>query len=551
MQNFKVIIVEDVPLELKGTVGIVKNDIPEAEIIGTAENEAAYWRLLKQQVPDLVLLDLGLGGSTTVGVELCRQTKEMHPQVRVLIFTGEILNEAEELVEQGVPAETEIEEVVVKRKKAKGKRSANLEGIEVEVIDHECSKEVLDEKFPKGWKSLPDVVYSELKYIPATFKVLEHHIKVYAGKRETDGVLRADAPDRLLAHSIVTPELAAAVINAKYVNGIPLNRLSEEFLRIGVNIPRQDMAGWMIRLNAYYLKQIHARMKEEIMRSHHVHCDETPFIMPKDGKEYMWVFHSPGGKDAHPVFLYEYLGGRNGKVISDYLSGYKGYLITDGYQPYHTLDKKSEEISVSGCWSHCRRKYADIIKAAEKGVSFTPAQEIAAEAVKRIDTIYHLDNKYKDSSDEDRLKNREDVIKPLVDDFFVWIKEQTKKTIANDSLKSALNYAANQEKYLRVFLEDAQIPLDNNDAERSIKQFCVGKKNWQIIASMNGARASAMLYSIAESAKANGLNPYEYFSHMFTELAKYPRNGAPEEVVEELMPWSDKLPDKVRKTQTR
>ena len=93
MQNFKVIIVEDVPLELKGTVGIVKNDIPEAEIIGTAENEAAYWRLLKQQVPDLVLLDLGLGGSTTVGVELCRQTKEMHPQVRVLIFTGEILNE--------------------------------------------------------------------------------------------------------------------------------------------------------------------------------------------------------------------------------------------------------------------------------------------------------------------------------------------------------------------------------------------------------------------------------------------------------------------------
>ena len=165
--------------------------------------------------------------------------------------------------------------------------------------------------------------------------------------------------------------------------------------------------------------------------------------------------------------------------------------------------------------------------------------------------MYHLDNKYKDSSDEDRLKNREDVIKPLVDDFFVWIKEQTKKTIANDSLKSALNYAANQEKYLRVFLEDAQIPLDNNDAERSIKQFCVGKKNWQIIASMNGARASAMLYSIAESAKANGLNPYEYFSHMFTELAKYPRNSAPEEIVEELMPWSDKLPDKVRKTKTR
>ena len=490
-----------------------------------------------------ILKSQRFGKKTEAG--LCQNQLSFDPE------NGDILNEAEKLVEHGVPAETDIEEVVVKRKKTKGKRNVNLEDLEVEVINHECPEDVLKKKFSKGWKCLPDEVYKELKYIPATFKVLEHHVKVYTGKRDGEGVLRAEVPNRLLAHSIVTPELAAAVFNAKYVNAIPLNRLSEEFLRIGVNIPRQDMAGWMIRLNAYYLKQIHARMKEEIMRSHHVHCDETPFIMPKDGKEYMWVFHSPGGKDAHPVFLYEYLGARNGKVITDYLSGYKGYLITDGYQPYHTLDKKSEEISVSGCWSHCRRKYADIIKAAEKGVSFTPAQEIAAEAVKRIDTIYHLDNKYKESSDEERLKNRRDVVKPLVDEFFAWVKEQAAKSIASANLKSALNYSVNQEKYLRVFLEDVQLPLDNNDAERSIKQFCVGKKNWQIIASMNGARTSALLYSIAESAKANGLKPYEYFSHMLTELAKYPRNGAPEDVIEALMPWSDELPDKVRKTKIR
>ncbi len=93
MDKFKVIIVEDVPLELKGTEGIIRNDIPEAEIIGTADSEKAYWRLIKQQLPELVLLDLGLGGSTTVGVEICRQTKEQYPQVKVLIFTGEILNE--------------------------------------------------------------------------------------------------------------------------------------------------------------------------------------------------------------------------------------------------------------------------------------------------------------------------------------------------------------------------------------------------------------------------------------------------------------------------
>ena len=143
------------------------------------------------------------------------------------------------------------------------------------------------------------------------------------------------------------------------------------------------------------------------------------------------------------------------------------------------------------------------------------------------------------------------MIESLTDDFFVWIKEQLVKTIASSALKAALKYALNQEKYLRVFLEDAQIPLDNNDAERSIKKFCVGKKNWQIIASMNGARASALLYSIAESAKANGLKPYEYFVHMLTELVKHPRNDVPEEVIEALMPWSDKLSDEVRKTKTR
>lgn len=120
---------------------------------------------------------------------------------------------------------------------------------------------------------------------------------------------------------------------------MPLNRLSEEFLRNDVNIPRQDMAGWMIRLADYYLEPVHKMMKAELLQSHHVHCDELPFIMLEHSKEYMWVFHSPGGLASHPVFLYEYMGGRNGAVLEKYLKGYKGTLVTDGYQPYHTLMK--------------------------------------------------------------------------------------------------------------------------------------------------------------------------------------------------------------------
>lgn len=138
-----------------------------------------------------------------------------------------VLNEAEALVENGIPDEPDIEKVVVRRKRTKGKRDLNLQDIEVEVINHDCSEEELREHFPKGWHPMEDEVYKELQYIPARFKVLEHHIKVYAGNSDCGSFLRAKAPERLLAHSILTPELAAAVFNAKYVNAVPLNRLSE------------------------------------------------------------------------------------------------------------------------------------------------------------------------------------------------------------------------------------------------------------------------------------------------------------------------------------
>ena len=292
-------------------------------------------------------------------------------------------------------------------------------------------------------------------------------------------------------------------------------------------------------------------MKAEIMKSHHVHCDETPFVMPEHSKEYMWVFHSPGGNDTHPLFLYEYLGGRSGKVLEKYLSGYQGILVTDGYQPYHTLMKNSDTIQVAGCYAHARRKFAEIIKSVKKGASLTPGQSVAAEAVKRIDAIYHLDNMYKNSSAKERLNNRQQSVKPLVDAYFAWLKTLQGKSNSSSKLKEAINYSINQEIYLRKFLEDPDLPLDNNDAERSIKSFCVGKHSWHIIDSVKGAKASALLYSIAESAKANSLKPYEYFCYLLKELVKHPRNNVPEEVLKALMPWSEEIPDHCRKTKSR
>lgn len=237
-------------------------------------------------------------------------------------------------------------------------------------------------------------------------------------------------------------------------------------------------------------------------------------------------------------------GSRSAAVIDRYLEGYKGILVSDGYASCHTLDRKHDDLKVAGCLVHCKRKYAEIVKTAKKGAALSPAQQIAREAAERIAVIFHTDNPSRGKSSQEIIDNRQQSVKPLVDAFFAWVKDiLDNKIISSTDLKKALTYSVNQEKYLRVFLESAIIPLDNNDAERSIKKFCVGKHSWHIIDSKKGAKASAILYSIAETAKANGLNPFEYFKFLMEQLKEYPRNDVPEEELKKLMPWSETLPD--------
>ena len=465
------------------------------------------------------------------------------------------MNEAEIFTENGFPEEPSIDETVPARKpRPKGKRAVDLAGIKTTTESHYLNEDTLNETFPKGWHQLEDEVYKELKRIPASYEVVEHHIGVYAGNGNDAKIIRGETPKRLLNHSILTPSLAASVFTAKYVNAVPLNRISEGYGYDGIHISRQVMAGWMIKLHRYYLEPVHRMMKTELFSSHLIHCDESPFKMTgeKDAadpqsKDYMWIYHSPGHGSSHPVYLYEYdNGSRAGHVIGEYLKDYTGVLVTDGYQSYHTLQKeRADDIKVAGCWAHARRKFADIVKAAGDKKAMTPGQKAADEAVKRIAAIYHTDHMYKGTSPKEILDNRQQSVKPLVDAYFSWIKGSVDNPGLDHSsaLRTALNYSLNQEQYLRTFLEDPEVPLDNNDAERSIKKFCVGKHSWHIIDSKNGAKASAMMYSIAETAKANGLNPYEYFQYLMDQLKEYPRNDVPEDKLAELMPWSPTLPD--------
>ena len=430
-------------------------------------------------------------------------------------------------------------------------QNANLIA-QVEVVNHYLPEDILNSEMPKGWHQLEDEIYTELERIPPSYKAVEHHIGVYASNGNGSKIMRGKAPSRLLNHSILTPSFAASIFTAKYINAVPLNRISEGYGYDGLNISRQVMAGWMIRLSDYYLDSVHQMMKAELKKAPLIHCDETPFIMSgeKDAqdpqsKDYMWVYHSPGIQNSPKIYLYEYdNGSRSAAVIDRYLEGYKGILVSDGYASYHTLDRKHDDLKVAGCWVHCKRKYAEIVKTAKKGAALSPAQQIAREATERIAVIFHTDNLCKGKSPQEILDNRQQSVKPLVDAFFAWVKDiLNNKVISSTDLRKALTYSVNQEKYLRVFLESAIIPLDNNDAERSIKKFCVGKHSWHIIDSKKGAKASAVLYSIAETAKANGLNPFEYFKFLMEQLKEYPRNDVPEEDLKKLMPWSETLPD--------
>ena len=216
--------------------------------------------------------------------------------------------------------------------------------------------------------------------------------------------------------------------------------------------------------------------------------------------------------------------------------------MTDGYQVYHTLEKEREDLTIAGCWVHARRRFDEALAVVPKERQKESASYLI---LKQIQTIYRKEGKLKDLSSEERLSQRQVAIKPLVDALFAYLK-QHESEVGTEKLKDAFSYALNQEKHLRVFLTDGDVPMDNNASERAIRGFCVGKKNWQMIDTINGAKSSAIIYSIAETAKANNLKPYEYFEHLLTEIPKH-MDDSDRSFLDDLLPWSEKLPDVVRK----
>ena len=471
-------------------------------------------------------------------------------QIRFMEVDGEIVffNEAEAVCDLDAPEPDSLEPQQPKKKKQAGKREADLAGLPVRRIDHYLSEKELAAEFgEKGWKQLPDAISRCYRFVPAKVEVEEHHVGIYSGKTD-DRMVKAPHPKKLLPGSLVSPSLAAAVLNGKYVNAVPLYRLEKEFERYGLAITRQNMANWVIRLGESCFGPLYDYLHTLLYRYPVIQADETPVLVNKDGrpagsKSWMWVYRSGCLYQKEQVILYEYQKTRNASHPRKFLKDYNGICVTDGYQVYHTLEKEKEDLKIAGCWVHCRRKFAEALEVIPKELR---KQSVLDLLMSQIRAIYREEGKLSGFSADERAEKRQLVVKPLVDAFFAYVKQNSGRVSKSGKAGEAFTYALNQEPYLRVFLENGDVSMDNNASERAIRGFCIGKKNWEMIDTVHGATASAIIYSISETAKANGLKPYEYFEYLLTEIPKH-QDESSTDFLADLLPWSEKLPEYIRK----
>ena len=308
------------------------------------------------------------------------------------------------------------------------------------------------------------------------------------------------------------------------------------------------MANWTIQCADRYLAVLYDYLHEKLYGYHVLQADETPVLVNKDGrpagsKSYMWVYRTGRMYTECQIVLYEYQKRRNASHPREFLKDFSGVCVTDGYQVYHTIEGEREDLRIAGCWSHARRRFDEAVKALPKQKQ---KDSRAYLALTMIQAIYREEKQLKDLPAEERKTRRQLSVKPLVEAYFTWVRETLPKVPQKSKTWEGFSYSLNQEKYLKVFLDDGEVPMDNNAAEQSIRGFCIGKKNWVMIDTIAGAKSSAIIYSIAETAKANNLKPYDYFEYLLTEIPKH-LDDTDRSFLDDLLPWSPSLPENCRK----
>lgn len=372
----------------------------------------------------------------------------------------------------------------------------------------------------------------QLDIIPAKIQVLVHVRKKYACKQCEQGINTAQLPPQPIPKSNASPGLLAHIAVSKYQDALPLYRLEAILHRTGVDIPRNTLALWMIKVGTL-IQPLLNLMNEQLLAYPVMHGDETTVQVlnergkPARGKSYMWI--RVGGPPTQAIRLFHYADSRRGAVVSDLLAGYQGYLQTDDYAGYNAVCSENA-ITQLGCWAHARRKFVEAQKASGKNKKTGKA----AVAISLIAKLYAIEKNIKELAPEEKYQIRQQEALPQLQKIRDWLDTTLHSTLPKGLLGKALSYMEKNWEKLRVYTRDGRLSIDNNPAENAIRPFVIGRKNWLFSASVQGATSSANLYSLIETAKANGQEPYAYLRHVFTELSK----AECVEQIEALLPWN-------------
>ena len=416
------------------------------------------------------------------------------------------------------------------------------EGIPVEQVEHRLEGE--DLVCPQCGDTMTEIgkeVVRTLKIIPAKTIVHEDIYFTYACKncseKADEGceapIAKAPREKKIIPGSFATPEAVAHIMTQKFVMGSPLYRQEQEINRKGIHLSRQTMSNWILKATEDYLTPVYEQLHRELITRDVLHADETTLqVLHEPGKKpqsdsYMWLYRTSGDTDKS-IVLYEYQPGRGAKHPKEFLSGYNGYLHTDGYAGYHDL---GEDITVVGCWAHMRRKFDEAVKSLPKGKTKGSS---ASQGLAYCNLLFGIEQEIADKTAEQRYEERLKQAKPVLDAVFAWANSRT--AAPKSALGKAFHYLKEQWPYLTNYLKDGRLEISNNRAERSIKPFVIDRKNFLFANTQKGATDSAIMFSLIQTAIENGLDPYKYLTWLLKIANK--KDLTDSQTVQDLLPWN-------------
>ena len=427
--------------------------------------------------------------------------------------------------EKGQAVSVPEKTIVVPERQRKAKRTHEewMSNLPIKEERHEEEHPVCEKCGAEMVEIGEEKAYDELVYVPGEFYVRRHIAKKYKctkcgmnpeNSTEPCHIRFAAYPKPMIPHSFCSPELAGHIIYEKFAKAVPLYRQEKDFTSKGIPLLRATMSEWVCTIAERWCLPILEGMHRRLLLAGIIHADETVLqvLHETDRKAMtdsrMWVYCN-GKMNDRSIIIFEYQQTRGGIHPAKFLKGFTGFLICDGYDAYNAVTGTKR----CGCWTHTRRHFAEALP---KDTS-TYSTSVAAKAVSFCDRIYHEEKQMADLTATERYEQRLVKVKPLLDAFFSWLEEQN--VSGKGKLAKAVRYALNEKKYLYTFLEDGNVPIDNNRAENAIRPFAVGRKNWLFNNTERGAKCSAILYSIISTAQANGLDAEKYLTELFSQPA--------------------------------